>query len=408
MALQEGIYHSSGDSPGRAFIILFLRAAPGLTAAEAGETLEQLWRLWRGLAAGNVPDLPGHPVQSDRLTVLVGYGRNAFDLPGARKAAPDALVRHGAFRSPLPTGGGPVVIGSGLSYAPDIRLNVSTEEVAVQLIADTQITVNRAVVETWKALHDLADPERGQAALSLTGFFQGFQRDDGRSWIDFHDGVSNLRSDQRLDAIAIKPSAVPEEEWLEGGTYLAFLRLTVDLAVWRALGRAEQELLVGRDKLTGCALTSVDSTGAPVALAGCPVTGAREVIHEGNQEFREPPAVADPVIRLSHVQRANHHQGPVSDPSSIRIFRQGFEFLEPQDAAPGFRAGLNFVSFQDSPERVTRLLRQPGWLGGVNFGGDPAAQPPGLDRLLATRAGAIFLVPPAPDGDQFPGAALFG
>lgn len=407
MVLQEGIYHAPGDRPGRAFLILFLRAAPGLTAAEAGAALGSLWRLWRELAAGNVPDLPGHPVSPDGLTVLVGYGPNAFTLPGARRAAPDALVRHGAFRSPLPAGGGPVVIGSGLSYAPDVRLNPSTEDVAVQLIADTQLAVNRVVVETWKALHDLADPASGQAALSLTGFFQGFQRDDGRSWVDFHDGVSNLRSDQRLDAIAIKPSAVAEDAWVEAGTYLAFLRLTVDLAVWRRLGRPIQELLVGRDKLSGCAITSVDSGGAPVPLPGCPAAGGLEVTDQGNEEFRQPPDVADPVVRQSHVQRANHHQGPVSDPSSLRIFRQGYEFLEPLDSAPGFRAGLNFVSFQDTPERLTRMLRQPGWLGSTNFGGDPAAQPPGMDRLLAVRAGGIFLVPPVA-GEEFPGASLFG
>lgn len=407
MALQEGIYHAPGDRPGRAFVILFLRAAPGLAAVDIGAALESLWQIWRGLAAGDVADLPGHPVPSDGLTVLLGYGQNAFQLPGARREAPAALVRHGAFRSPLPTGGGPVVIGSGLSYAPDVQANPSTEEVAVQFIADTQLAVNRGVVETWKALLDRTDPETAQAPLSLTAFFQGFQRDDGRSWIDFHDGVSNLRSDQRRDVIEIKPAADAAEEWVEGGTYLTFLRLAVDLAAWRALDRATQELLVGRDKLTGCPLVSADADGRPRTVPGCPVAGTIEVMEPGNEAFREPPGVGDAKVRISHVQRANHHQGPVDDPSSLRIFRQGYEFVEPVNTTPGFRAGLNFVSFQDTPERLTRMLRQPTWLGRTNFGGDPAAQPSGVDRLLTVRAGGIYVVPPSVAGEPFPGASLF-
>lgn len=347
--------------------------------------------------------------QADALTVLLGYGLNTFDLPGAGRTVPDALVTHGAFRSPLPTGGGPVVLGSGLRYAADVRANPSTEEVAVQVIAATQLAVNRVVVETWKVLADQTDPDTGQAPLALTGFFQGFQRDDGRSWIDFHDGVSNLRSEDRLDALAIKASPVAEEAWLEGGSYLAFLRVVVDLALWRGLDRTAQELLVGRDKLSGCAITeTAGADGEPVPVGGCPALGGREVTDPGSQTFREPPAVADPALRASHVQRANQHVLPIRDANSLRIFRQGYEFLEPADAAPGFRAGLNFVSFQDTPERLIRMLRQPSWLGEVNFGGDPAAQPPGLNRLLEVRAGGIFVVPPVVDEEAFPGESLFG
>jgi hypothetical protein len=85
-----------------------------------------------------------------------------------------------------------------------------------------------------------------------------------------------------------------------------------------------------------------------------------------NEEFREPPTVTDPVVALSHVQRANHHATAASDVGSLRIFRQGYGFLEPHGVAPGFRAGLNFASFQDTPDRVMRILRQSIWLDGTN------------------------------------------
>jgi len=44
------------------------------------------------------------------------------------------------------------LIGSGLRYGDDVKINPATEEIAVQFITETQLAVNRAVVETWKAL----------------------------------------------------------------------------------------------------------------------------------------------------------------------------------------------------------------------------------------------------------------
>jgi hypothetical protein len=75
--------------------------------------------------------------------------------------------------------------------------------------------------------------------------------------------------------------------------------------------------------------------------------------------------------------------------------------------SPGFRAGLDFVSFQDTPERLLRVLTQAGWLGGTNFGGDPDNPLPGMDRLLTGRAGGVFLAPPATDDETFPGSSIF-
>jgi deferrochelatase/peroxidase EfeB len=280
----------------------------------------------------------------------------------------------------------------------------------LQFIADTALAVNRAVVETWKALHDLTAGQSEKLPLLPTRFYTGFQRDDSRSWIDFHDGISNLRSADRLAAIAIKETGDASERWTVGGTYLAYLRVAVDLAIWRKLAPEKQELMVGRDKLTGCPLTTLDAHGRGHPAPGCPVAGSHDIVEKtdaGNAEFREPASVADPVLQASHVQRANHHTAVPGDRNSLRVFRQGYEFLEAIDQAPGFRAGLNFVSFQDTPERLFRVLTQDGWLGRVNFGGDPDHPLPGMDRFLTVRAGAIFLVPPAAAGESFPGSGAF-
>jgi deferrochelatase/peroxidase EfeB len=403
MALQEGIYHARGQRPGAFFTILFLRAQSDRSGPEIADAVERLWTMYQKLKRGEVSDLPGRPVPPGDLTVLLGYGANVFQRPDRQRAAPADLARFGLFRSPEPSGGGPLLIGSGLRYAADVTTNPATEHFAVQLIGETALAVNRGVVETWKLLHDLTDAATGLAPLQLSAFYAGFRRDDQRSWIDFHDGISNMRSEERLDALAIKPTVAAADRWTEGGTYLTFLRVAVDLVAWRRLAQVDQERLVGREKLTGCPLIETRD-GKNVAAAGCPFAGTRAITDPQNDAFREPPPVADAIIRRSHVQRANHHLGPPSAASSVRVFRQGYEFLESVAAAPGFRAGLNFVAFQDTPQRLFRMLTADGWLGTVNFGGDPTSQPPGADRLLTVRAGATFLVPPVSEGEPFPGA----
>jgi len=404
--LQEGIYHRPGKRPGRCFAILFLRAR-STDAREVGECFARLWDMYEGLKRGELRDLPGETVKPGDLTILVGIGPNAFRLTGMTRPLPAGLGDRARFLSPKPDGGGPLLRGAGLSYAVDVRENPATEELVVQAIGESELAVKRVVVETWKLLQDIADPQSASAPLETRTFYLGFQRDDGRSWIDFHDGVSNLRSEEREAVIVIDPTNVSDQEWTFGGTYLAFLRLQVDLGVWRGLERREQELLVGRDKLTGCPLVSLREDGTPVALAGCPI-GGRPITATENDPIAEPPTVTDERLLRSHIQRANHHVPSPEDPSTRRVFRQGYEFLEWSPSAPGFRAGLNFVSFQDTSIRLLSMLTQPGWLGGTNFGGDPATQSEALRRLLLVYAGGVFLVPPVQDGERFPGAAAFG
>src|SRR5438876_7579156 len=119
MPLQEGIYYQPGVRPGSSFAVIFLRADPTASAAAVSQSIDALWKVYQGLKSGTLRDLPGHPVPSGNLTVLLGFGIKAFALPKAFKAAPEALSNYGLFRSPLASGGGPLLIGSGLTYADD-------------------------------------------------------------------------------------------------------------------------------------------------------------------------------------------------------------------------------------------------------------------------------------------------
>lgn len=388
MPIQEGIYYRQEQRPGCSFAILFFRAQPEATAQSVSVALTALWQMYANLKAGSVRDLPNHPVPANNLSTLLGFGTKAFSLKGAARTAPEALSL--SFRSPLPTGGGQLLVGSGLSYDPTVSDNLATEEFAVQFIADNDLSVYRAIVETWKMERDGLLP-----SLQMGAFYTGFQRDDGRSWIDFHDGVNNLRSDERDGVIRIAASGDPKETWTVDGTYLAFIRVSVDLASWRGIVQERQSTVVGRDKLTGCPLTAISAGSGLVVAAGCPPAGKNEF----DDQFRDASAAVDATVALSHIQRANHRLGPPDDPGSARVYRQGFEFFERDAAAPGFRAGLNFVSFINTPERLTKVLTTATWLGSTNFGGE-INQDGGL-QLLSVLAAGVYFVPPTEAG--FPG-----
>jgi len=408
--LQEGIYYSKGSSPGKFFCILFLRADSSRNAAAIGEYISGLWNMYSNLRKGIINDLDGHEVPHGNLNILVGYGLNIFSLKGIKKNIPPYLTTFGKFNSPLQSGGGPIFLGAGLKYDDNLLKNVATEDLALQFTADSQLAVNRCIVETWKHFHDNVNPQTGKAPLSIIHFFSGFQRDDFRSMLDFHDGLSNMKSGKpRLDAIAIKPSGVEEERWTENGTYLAFLRLAVDLGIWRKIPRIRQEIIVGRDKLTGCPIIDMDSNGNPIVTAGCPVPGTKAVTQPGNEIFHDIAIgdIRNDELKRSHVIRSNLKRGEPALRDSLRIFRQGYEFLEPIEKEPGFRVGLNFVSFQDTPERLYRMLTNPNWLGNTNFGGNSDTSLPGMDKLLSVMAGGIYLVPPISRSEGYPGSSIF-
>lgn len=402
--IQEGVFFRAGETPPVFCAVALLRAPAQAQTREIRRAIAFAYRQLQALKQGSIPELPGLVLPAGRLSVLMGFGYRLFERADLAPLRPGTLRR---FRAPQPGGGGTVLAGAGLPYANSVTDNPGDADVVFHLSGETALAVERAVVELWASLREAH--AHGAAALSLTAAYAGHTRDDRRSWIGFFDGTSNLRSDQRLQVIAIKPKATPgPDTWAEHGTYLTFMRLRVDLPTWRGLSTVQQEILVGRTKGTGCPIVGIGPEG-PLAAEGCPVAGTGSVEEPGNELFREAPvpSVAEVDLRRSHIHRANHHRQNVGDPDSRRIYRQGNEFFDGVDAAGNPVVGLNFVSFQDDPGRVAQMLTQPGWLGDTNFGGDPAAQAPALTRLLTAQAAGFFVVPPVDASAEFPGAGIF-
>jgi len=370
VTLQEGIYLERDVPPPPAWRVVFLDLDEGAPRGAAHDALARVTEMLRDLQQGRMRDLAGHAtVPANTFTFLLGYGASFFTtwITATRPRHLVALRRDGpAFPSLTWNGESPTGHGG-------------ESDLLVQLTGISRQAVDRAAVEITKLIGDVLLP------LHAVGTYDGFQRDDGRSWIGFHDGVSNIEPSQRLAAV----SCPGDPDWNRGGTYLAFLRLQVDLGAWRALGVAEQEAIVGRAKLTGCPLGS-----------GLDHPPGDDASWADRDAFFNPPETGEPVIEMSHIHRVNQNRAAGSTHAGHRIFRQGYEYLE-DITADGARLGLNFVSFQNDLEQLQQVLGLAGWLGDVNFGGPGG---PSAIQLMSLRAGGFYVVPPR--ADPFPGASL--
>jgi len=397
--LPPGIFFRSGERPPHHWRGVVFNVVAGAEKPAVRDALARLWQMWSELARGRVRDLaktreddPNDVVTEGDLTVLLGIGRSLF---GDERHMPQILsgdLRPSELARLFP---GPNQPFPKLHWAADAAPQQAQGDFFVQLFGSSALVVNRAIVEAQKLIDDFDLP------LRMGMFYRGAHREDGRSWIDFHDGINNMPANERRAAIEFTSADAP---WLVGGTFAIFLRIHVDLKVWRSLTREQQELLVGRHKLTGCPLTSASIVdGRPVLdfQPGCPVANANS--GQATAEFTDPPPAAG-LVKTSHIHRSNFNRGSPGADGNNRIFRQGYEFLEPNgDGA--LHVGLNFISFQRSLKRVRNILTTGGWMGDVNFGGSTAEAGAPPIPLMSVLAGGLYAVPPR--ADPFPGWPLF-
>jgi len=397
--LQEGIFFRRGERPPPCWRLLLLEIAPGTPPREARASLGAILRMLAALRSGRVRELRGQTASGvdatretfGELAALIGYGRSFFDT--ARHDPPLTDCLRPEFLAYLPSRGDPF---PATPWA-DRPGPAGEADIALQITGAAVAAVNRAAVEVWKLIEDEGLP------LGVAASFEGFGRPDGRGWLEFHDGVANMASNQRIHAIA----AAADPNWMAGGTYMTFLRLRVDLRIWRTLDRGDQELIVGRDKLTGSPLLGVkrDAGGRARPIAGPPLP--ERPTRQQRAARADAPQTTDRLLEASHVHRANQNRASPEAPAGLRLFRQGYEFLD-SIGPDGPELGLNFVSFQSDLGKLQHVMHLPGWLADVNFGGPaaPAAGDPPSPRFIALLAGGLYAVPPR--NRPFPGARLFG
>jgi Dyp-type peroxidase family len=411
--LQDGIFHDS-SIPRNNFCALFLTVSPQATAEKVGLILRGLWKMLEDLKKGISRELVINKrnLKSGYLTVLLSYGSSIFAVDGIKRTRPVGLSSK--FSSPQ--NGGSIVEGSELRFNSELEFNhASSDHLFIQFTGENEFITNRAVVETWKYL-ELAH-EGSAPLLFISKIYSGFLSDTRRNWMGFHDGVSNIMPKKRRKAIAIGPLDITNhnEEWLINGTYVSFLRIEINLKTWNTLDLYEQELLIGRDKLTGCPLIAIDRNGKPIKSKSCPIPGTFEVIEPGNEHFRDqspfgyhghlPYGFTDSILKESHIARALNYD-PLNRrvAESLRIYRQGYNFFEPNTTAAGFKLGLNFVSFQNDPQKLFGILKAAS-KSGVHY---KQAKPQRiLEEFVFVNAAGLFFVPSLRSTETFPGESIF-
>ena len=398
------------------YAILFLRIQDGSKVEQVINDLNSIWQMYEQLKKGKVASLDKCSAPNRGLSVLIGYGPEVFKMPGITKSIPRDFAGMQFLR---PINGKPILDGCGINYSEQSCQNVgNSEHIAIQIISGSQLGTFRAIVETWQLLHD---KPRDDHCLQLSKYFTGFQRDDGRSWLGFHDEVSNMKNAKdRRDAVAIDRTSnqlKPDDYWTEGGTYMGFIRIEIDLETWNRIGRKAQELIVGRDKISGSPIIGLDKKGDLIIEKGYDGVDPAEFydikFHEHPDylkisKFRTAKNIdiekSRNMLIQTHIGRTRHISNIASkDPSSRRIYRQGFEFIEPNpNGGKPFKLGLNFISFQNDPRRLIFILTDPRWMGKSNFGG-----PDGLfnNKVMSVISAGMFFIPVAEK--PFPGYSLF-
>jgi Dyp-type peroxidase family len=410
--LQDGIFYNKNQRAGNSFAVIFLRVSKASTADQLGTLLKELWYMYEELKKGIQSDLKEINEKrrySGNLEVLIGYSARVFSVKGCRRQMPVGLEDE-IFNEPFAGGGGPIVKDSSILYANDIRMNhVASEHILLQFIGDDTLTVTRAIVETWKLLSTFRDKDN-DFILSISKCYEGFQRNDGRSWLGFHDGVSNIPSRERLKTISISHQGLFSNDlWTANGTYLCFMRIVIDLCKWQRVEKEVQELIIGRDKISGCPVIGKDMKGKPIKAPNCPIKGTFEVIEPGNEMFRDyQPSVnsyqlssSNADLKFSHIARAKIPNRPYQL-NNPKVYRQGFEFFESIDSFPGFNVGLNFISYQNTTSNLFKILQE-----GFSRNYPSEKEFKSFEDYFTVSAAGIFLVPPKEHNELFPGMSIF-
>ena len=125
-------------------------------------------------------------------------------------------------------------------------------------------------------------------AVTPVDEMQGFRFFDFRDLLGFVDGTENPTGQAAAEAALIGP----EDPVFAGGSYLMVQRYQHDLAAWNALSVEEQQLAIGRDKLSNVELPDEDvPPSAHRVLTSITDDSGRELaILRDNMPFGSPAA----------------------------------------------------------------------------------------------------------------------
>lgn len=292
---------------------------------------------------GPTPDsgVLGPHVQPDALTVTIGFGASLFD------------ARYG-LASSRPAG-----LKAMPTFPDDALVAAETHgDLLVQLCANTSETL-------LHALRDLMRDTRGRLAprWKAEGFLPA-RRERGapRNLMGFKDGTSNpdVRDAELMNRLV----------WRDGATFQVVRIIRNRVEFWDRVSRSEQELMIGRDKVSG----------APLGLA---------------REGEDPGYAQDPrggrIPLDAHIRLARPRTAATE---GSRILRRPYNYSRGIDDAGQLDMGLIFCSFQADLEHQFETTQR-------RLAGEPL-----VDYVVPTGGGYFYVPPGAADSRDWVGSGL--
>ena len=122
-------------------------------------------------------------------------------------------------------------------------------------------------------------------AVTTVDETHGFRYFDDRDVIGFVDGTENPRAGAAMDAAIVGD----EDSTFAGGSYVVTQKYLHDMAAWNALSVAEQERVIGREKLSDVELdASVKPSNSHSSLTTVDEGGKEQKILRDNMPFGRP------------------------------------------------------------------------------------------------------------------------
>ncbi len=335
-----------------------------------GTTLSDLTDEIRSLMAGTPPESrdPAYPpVDSgilgdspppDDLSVVVSLGASVFDDRfGLADRRPRELVR--------------------MPFLANDRLDpkLSHGDLLLTLEANHTDTIQFALRQLMR---------RTRRDLVLHWMIDGYARGVGagavssaatpRNLLGFKDGTSNLDVDDDvlMDRHVWVGPDDGEPDWATGGSYQAVRIIRMFVEFWDRTQLAEQEAIIGREKISG----------APLGMTG---------------EFDDPDYAEDPDgtrIKLdAHIRLANPRT-----PATERnlILRRGFSYARGFDDAGRLDQGLAFICYQRSLQEGFLTVQD-------RLNGEPLEE-----YILPVGGGFFFALPGVTGPERYLGDELIG